>query len=430
MRILKFARALATLLLFVSAWTAVANTKNEKFPAKLRYFAEKTPRKLGEVQRARLSAWAHRKTMTAFFEDHLPTEAVLIGADLNKWILVSPNRRVNPEFLGRIYSFEEGQIIHLELAGQQIALFLEKHSEEEAYNLVQYFTSEDLNAAKSRPMGRTIASEAVSQAPSPTGQESGLSITDYAYAFGESAATCGRAAIEGVEQAWITPFTMAYKTSKSAWDNPAKWWNESKSQMKALTNTIVNFREFAVKTYSDFISKSDTEKANLYCEFLASVAASGGGAAVAGKVTRKVIAEKTEIAFGEGMAQQAAINNAARLRTIRREKHMEPYRMAERAVARAHAAVRQALAEYNDAVAGLEKAKKAKRAAEADRSPNRAKSDEAVDLYKDVDRAQTAVIKAKDAKLRADRTYDEAMTNAYIVRQKVERELPLELRQE
>lgn len=264
-----------------------ANAKHaivENFPIQMRYLSEQKKRVFSDVTKARLNAWASQSGKVVYYSDKLPAEGFITDAAMKSITLVSPNRRVNPEFLNRVFAHRGNQLLHIESAGDQVAIYLVGAKEADAIALFDFFKNAEV-ASGSVPAtgGRAPASETVtgggpaggSDSTSNTGEQS------YGYALVESFESCALGVKQGAEGVIITPFTMAWGSVKSLYRNPSAWWDRSVKEANAVVDTVKTFNEFAARTWAGFKSKTSAEKSQLYCSFVGGPAALGAVAKVA-----------------------------------------------------------------------------------------------------------------------------------------------------
>ena len=255
----------------------------ENFPTRMKYLEELNSREISETSRARIDAWAARTGESAYYPKGLPVEGVITDSTLKRWILVTPNRRVNPEFLGRIFAWRGRQLLHLKVGDQQLAILLNGYSEKDAMAMFEFLSSDRVATQLTSVGGRSPASEAVGggSTGSLDGDSSANSGSrEHGYALEDSFAACAVGVKEGVEGALISPFTMAWGSVKSLAKNPSAWWERSVNEMTDVMETASDFGTFAKKKWADFKSKPPSEKSKLYCSFVGGPAALGAVAKV------------------------------------------------------------------------------------------------------------------------------------------------------
>ncbi len=305
---LKFGIAVFALSMCAQATHAAppyTEIKVENFPIEMRYLSESKKRSFSEVTRARISAWAEQNKKQSYFSDKLPTEGFITDKSLDTMILVSPNRRVNPEYLNRAYSHRGGKLIHVESAGDQIAIYMVGASDSEAVAALGFFRNANQAALGSKAgAGRVPASEVVSgSASSRSGSGGGAGDGGYGYALVDSFEMCAVGVKDGAEGVLVKPFTMAWGSLKSLSRNPSAWWDRSVKEMNEVVDTVKNFGDFASRKWADFKAKPAAEKSRFYCSFV-------GGPAALGAVSK--IAKVNSAATGAASAGNAEVSASTR----------------------------------------------------------------------------------------------------------------------
>lgn len=282
------------------------------FPIEMKYLEGIHANSINETLQVRIQAWAALKKQKAYFAQILPVEVLVTDSKMQQYALMSISRRVNPSYLGRIFAHNGNKLLHIQVAGQQLALYLVNYPAEDVRKLIDFMATDTAGASNSDLQSeklREIASEVVystsAKAPSVASRES-----DYGYILSDSFKGCGAGAKDAYQAMFITPFTSAYSSLKSLRQNPSRWWTESVNQTSEIFMTISQFDEFAAQKWADFKTKSSGEKSQLYCSlFFGGV---GGGAAA--KVAQKAFplpGSSVELTSARTSLPQTVVANAS-----------------------------------------------------------------------------------------------------------------------
>lgn len=88
------------------------------------YFAEAKKHSVNEVNRERFEGFAKDLNFyKAEKPEYLSSDLILYTDKFESVIFVSANRRVNPDFIGKLYEHEDGFLYQVGTGRQQLAVF-------------------------------------------------------------------------------------------------------------------------------------------------------------------------------------------------------------------------------------------------------------------------------------------------------------------
>lgn len=263
----------------------------------------------------------------------LLVDALMTDEKMERAILITANRKTNPEFLHKVYSHYYGYFAHLSIYGQQIGMFFINFSDQEAQNAVLGI-QKDLKASRifsslvptaQAQVNAEIARIRTSTTPSSTNSEPSLN-----FILGQSFLGCGKGLLIGLNDLARSPWdalVLAAKGTKSLHDDPKAFWNRSVQEFYELGDTLSHFWEYLGKKKKSFLSKSPKEKNEILCGYVgapALVGAAGKAAQAAGyfqskaPVLKKAEAKAVKNMFRvyRGTEQEAAFANRRALNEL------------------------------------------------------------------------------------------------------------------
>jgi len=276
-------------LFFFNSFSQAA-TDIKEIPKSMKFFSEEKKNLLSESSKILLENLAATQKM-AFYKSPalLPLDALLTNEKLDKAILVTVNRRVNPEYLNKLYKHSDGQILHAKINDQQLALLFYNFSNKEVQAVYSSFKERFQGAHFSFFMNFAEASEWSEVAKpssnsngSATGSETkstGPKVAEtHQYVVGEEFVGCGKGLVKGLNETAMFPWNAGWSAGSSLgllMDDPPTWWHRSVEEFKALKEVVANFRQYIGDKWSKFLSLPVSEQSKTWCTYVGTPALMG-----------------------------------------------------------------------------------------------------------------------------------------------------------
>lgn len=275
-------RTSITLLLFcaslLNAHSSLGSSSAKPFPTTMKYFAERIQYELSEQTQVRLDTIAASTGLTLYKQKRSRRlDAILSNSDVSKAVLVSVNRRVNPEYLNKILQHPDGYLLHTTIGQQQVALFFYGFRINEVRTTTRL---RDRNASLSWPSLLINEAHASSESvpPHPTAVKSSSAKTLahdtsplHQILLGDGTPSCGNGIRQGFIDASWAPILAVKDGGTSLYslvDSPRAWWQRSIDDLKKIRAALSNFSEVFKREYAAFLEKTKDEKDDVICKML------------------------------------------------------------------------------------------------------------------------------------------------------------------
>lgn len=262
----------------ITAHRSYGSPNVQSLPTTMKYFAESIQYELSEQTQVRLDVIAAGTGLTLYRQKRSRRlDAILTNSDVNKAILVSVNRRVNPEYLNRIFAHPDGYLLHTTVGQQQVALFFYgfKMSEVRTAARLRYrhasvgWSSILINAARA-------SNESVSTQPQATTSRAAKTLTNntsplHQVLLGDGTPSCGNGIRQGFIDASWAPILAVKDGGASLYSlaaTPKAWWQKSVRDLKQIGAALTNFGEIFKREYAAFLKKNQDEKDDVICKML------------------------------------------------------------------------------------------------------------------------------------------------------------------
>lgn len=309
---MKNIKLLITLCVYIFSYSCFAEFEIQSLPAEMKFFSESFKHSFNDSTNDLLKRFASRNRMDFYTSPALlSVDAIITNENLEKAVLVSVNRRVNPEYIKKVFKHSSGYIFQLKLHGQQVSMFFYNFSQIEIKNAFSFLKegfqtsrafSLFLNRAEAADDISSGASKLITSQISESEAPVGRKAQSLSYVLGESFVGCGKGAIEGLNNIARAPWDAGWGAGSSAYalySNPEEWWQRSLDQFKELKNIIIHFREYVKEHFDNFEAKSPKEKNQILCGYFATLV----GAGAASKYAKEIggaVANKSNMYFYRG----------------------------------------------------------------------------------------------------------------------------------
>lgn len=244
----------------------------------MKYFVERIQYELSEQTRIRLDTIAAGTGLMLYEQKRSSRlDAILTNSDVSKAILVSVNRRVNPEYLNQIFKHPDGYLLHTTIGQQQVALFFHGFALNEirpttrlryrktSFNWQSVLINEAQASNESIPMhpaaARSSAAGTLAHDTSPLHQ----------ILLGNDTPSCGNGIRQGFIDASWAPILAVKDGGTSLYslvDSPRAWWQRSIEDLKKISAALANFSDVFKREYAAFLGKTQDEKDDVICKML------------------------------------------------------------------------------------------------------------------------------------------------------------------
>jgi len=261
-----------------------AKTESIPIPSQMKYFSENQKFSANDSVLVQLDLLANKMKWELFREPYqLPFDFVIVDEKFQKEILVSVNRRTNPQYQNKIYKHSLGHLFQLRLHNQQVALFAVSLNEDELQEMANFFKPYLQAQWQSLFIHQAEASETAKGTGSEVPSSAANLRSPALYALGENFKGCGVGLKESVLYPWEAAKIFG-TSAQSLYEDPPAWWGRSVQDFQALGKKAAGFPEFLAKKWKDFNvekvwkafqSKPPHEQSQMWCEFVG-VPALGG----------------------------------------------------------------------------------------------------------------------------------------------------------
>ncbi len=278
------------------------------------YFSDKVRHQLAPSLVLKIEALGAQENLD-FYNRPRPffLDGILTNENLKRAIFFSVNKKLNPEYLNKIFKHKEGYYFSYQAGQQQVAVFAYKYNVSDAQRIFQFLIPRDqmsqrgpiwfwMEAASAnqtppeRSPSQVSGGESVSSGSSSPGTPSGTSSgksdngaraqkTPLSEVFKLAMKGCGKGVIEGVLKIPMVPVHATVEFAKSLLaviDDPDTWWDLSADQAKALAARLETFLTNPGSEMKAFSAKPPAEQSKFWCEnFGVAALASAGGVGLA-----------------------------------------------------------------------------------------------------------------------------------------------------
>ncbi|MBK7891261.1 MAG: hypothetical protein IPJ84_10565 [Bdellovibrionales bacterium] len=275
-------RTSITLLLLcaslLTAHSSHGSSGAQPFPTTMKYFVESIQYELSEQTQVRLDTIAASTGLTLYKQKRSRRlDAILSNSDVSKAILVSVNRRVNPEYLNKILQHPDGYLIHTTIGQQQVALFFY------GFRINEVRTTTRLRYRNASLSWRSLlideahaSSESIPTHPTAVKSSSAKTLAHdtsplHQILLGDGTPSCGNGIRQGFIDASWAPILAVKDGGTSLYslvDSPRAWWQRSIDDLKKISAALSNFSEVFKREYAAFLGKTQDEKDDVICKML------------------------------------------------------------------------------------------------------------------------------------------------------------------